>query len=172
MISLKHRMQVGNADLSLLLCLTWTRWALSLWTVLDTSQRRPCFPSEMMMDSYRTGKFVHLFLVQNAFLFWTHPISEGVDPTGNFWIKAWSYRYVIIIPALYAGGYQIERTWCFFIIRSNHLTKFPDVKEHQNMWCILRVIWFLLICISWRPCIFTFSNGIRILSKANRWIHK
>lgn len=129
MISLKHRIQVGNADLSLLLCLTWTRWAWSLWTMLDTSQRRPCFPSEMMVDSHRTDKSVHLFLVQTAFLFWIHPVSEGVDSNDNFWIKAWSYRCVIIIPALYAGGHQIERTWRFFIISSNHLTKFPDEKE-------------------------------------------
>lgn len=65
MISLKHRMQVGNADLSLLLCLTWARLALCLWTMLDTSQRGPCFPSEIMVNSHRTDKFVHLFLVQN-----------------------------------------------------------------------------------------------------------
>lgn len=137
--------------------------------------KRASLPSEMMVDSHRTDKIVHLFLVQNAFLFWTHPISEGVGPTGNFWIKAWSYRYVIIIPTLYAGGHQIERTWRFLIIRSNHLTKFPDVKEpwvapeHVTYSAGDLVPTYMHL---WRPCILTFSNGIRILSKANKWIHK
>lgn len=129
--SIKTQISVGNSGL-----------ALSLWSMLSTSQRELCSPSGIV-DSSRTGNFVHLFLVQNAFLFLTHPISEGVDPMCNS-DQGWSYRYVIIMSAFYATTHQIERTWHFLIIRPNTLQSFQIERKlglHPNMWPVLQVIW-------------------------------